>query len=507
MRKIILLFLCSHFIFSLFVYQEQILAFENVRSPVRAGQFYPASREALSDMIDEFFKKAVSVDIEGEIVGLWAPHAGYIFSGQVAANSFLAVKGRKYDAVIIIGGSHSPLRGGSIGNWDAYRTPLGDVAIHQELADKIRSSTALISSVESVHRHEHSVEVQIPFIQKTLPGVPIVPILLSGDLSHGEMKTISRKITGIVNDLKVLFVASSDMSHYPSYKDAYDVDLRILDKVSAFDTKGVLQQNDANMRRGVKGLQCSLCGPAALVTTMLTSKELGAKKVHLLPYANSGDISGERNSVVGYGAALFYNNQVHQNSGGDDMSEDVIFTKEEKKRLLEIARESILNVLNKKAVPEFIVDKPNLKIKRGVFVTLTNHGRLRGCIGHFDPDRPLYQLVSHMAVASVTQDYRFAYNPVSLKEMDKIDVKISVLSDLKKVNTIDEIEIGKHGIWITQGGRSGTYLPEVATEMGWNKIEFLEHCCVEKAGLSKDAWQTGADIYVYSSQIFGEKDF
>ena len=187
------------------------------------------------------------------------------------------------------------------------------------------------------------------------------------------------------------------------------------------------------------------------------------------------------------------------------MLDAVDFSEGEKKKLFDIARGSIVSALKRERLPEFSVDEPNLLIKRGVFVTLMNHGRLRGCIGHFAPDLPLWEIVSQMAVAAATQDYRFAYNPVTLEEMEQIDVKISVLSTLKKVDSVEEIEVGKHGIWVRGEGKSGTYLPEVATEMGWDRIEFLEHCCVEKAGLSQDAWKKGADVYVYTSQILDEK--
>jgi AmmeMemoRadiSam system protein A len=183
------------------------------------------------------------------------------------------------------------------------------------------------------------------------------------------------------------------------------------------------------------------------------------------------------------------------------MFEDIPFSKEEKEKLFQIATESIESALQKKSPPQFEVDEANLLLKRGVFVTLTNRGRLRGCIGHFGADYPIYVIVSRMAMAASTEDYRFHMNPITLEEMPEIEIKISILSDMKKIDSIDEIEVGKHGIWIKQGMRGGTYLPEVATEMKWNKTEFLEHCCVEKAGLPRDAWKKDAEVYIYSSQI------
>jgi AmmeMemoRadiSam system protein A len=350
------------------------------------------------------------------------------------------------------------------------------------------------------------VEVQVPFIQTVLPGVPIVPVVIGGDLPYGDCKEIARAMARAIGDRKVLIVASSDMSHYPSYQDAYDVDLRLLDKVADFDVRGVSNYNAVTLRRNIPGLDCAMCGTSALVTVMLTAQELTAKRARVLPYVNSGDVSGERHRVVGYGAAVFFRDENTMSRGGNDMLEDIPFTDEERKTLFEIARKSIVCALKREPVPAFTPSEDRLNLKRGVFVTLTNRGRLRGCIGHFEPDFPLWQIVSQMAVAAATQDYRFAYDPVTLPEMDDIDIKISVLSELKKIDSFEEIEVGKYGIWIQKGGRGGTYLPEVATELGWDRTEFLEHCCMEKAGLPKDAWKKDADVFIYSSQILNERD-
>jgi len=364
----------------------------------------------------------------------------------------------------------------------------------------------LITFMPEAHRHEHSVEMQVPFLQTVLPEVPIVPMVIKGDLSYRSVEDIADAIVKSIKGRRILLVASSDMSHFPSYKDAYDVDLRILDAIGTYNTKEVDRLNRSLLRRNIPGLDCTLCGPSALMTVMQATKKLGGSEIRILPYANSGDVSGERHRVVGYGAAVFYKHLAESNHGGDNMVDDISFSDNEIRKLFKIARESISNALKRERTPEFDVKEQNLLLQRGVFVTLLNQGRLRGCIGHFDPDYPLYKIVSDMAAAAATRDHRFAYDPVTLAEMNEIELKISVLSTLRKIDTIDEIEVGKHGIWIRQGSRGGTYLPEVATEQGWNKIEFLEHCCVDKAGLSKDAWKKGADIYIYSSQILSEKD-
>lgn len=492
--------------FLLPVCQRQEAKAGKVRPPARAGQFYPGTRESLAGMVNQFLSRSEKIDIPGRPIGIWVPHAGYQFSGQIAANAYRLVRNLDVDVVIIFGANHTMyMEGASIGDWDAYRTPLGDVKVDTVLAKEIRAASSLIASIPDVHRYEHSVEVQIPFIQTVLPDVPIIPIVM-GQLSYDDCEQIAKVVAEHVEGKNVLLVASSDMSHYPSYQDAYQVDAKTLKAVGKYSPKQVWHLSQSLLRGNVAGLDCALCGKHALVTVMLASKELGAQEVAVLPYANSGDVSGERHRVVGYGAAVFYQKQKKMDQKGGEVLDEIQFTKEEEKKLFQIARESMLQALDRKSISKYSVNEKNLLVKRGVFVTLTNHGQLRGCIGHFAQDYPLFEIVQQMAVASATQDHRFFYNPITKEEMDEINIKISILSPLKKIDSVDEIEVGKHGIWVVQGNRSGTYLPEVATELGWNKIEFLEHCCMEKAGLPRDAWKTGAEIYIYSSQILDEKD-
>ena len=497
---------CYGYILLLFVLIQGSFA-QRVRPPAQAGQFYPGSRSQLTEMIRGFLNNAEKTQIHGEITGLWVPHAGYVFSGQIAANGYKLVQGNDYESVIILGPSHyTGLSFASIGSWSFYRTPLGNAPVDTQLVKKLRSGNVLITDLPEAHRYEHSVEVQIPFIQTVLPGIPIVPMVVRGDLPYDQCQTLASILIKAMEGRKILLIASSDMSHYPSYKDAYDVDLRILDAVDGFNTRKIYRLKDSLLQNNIPNLNCAMCGSGPLITVMLASKRLKAGLSRLLPYANSGDVTGERGRVVGYGAAVFHKKPNKKNRGEERRMEDIPFSTAEKKRLFEIARESIHSVLQGKHPQSFSVEESNLLLKRGVFVTLMNRGRLRGCIGHFDADMPLYQIVSQMAIAASTQDPRFAYNSVTVQEMDEIDIKISVLSEMEKIKSIDEIEVGRHGIYIRQNGRGGTYLPEVATELGWNKIEFLEHCCMEKAGLPKDAWKKGADIYIYSSQILSENE-
>lgn len=478
---------------------------QGVRPAARSGQFYPSNKIELKELLDEYLTEAKPVDIQGDIYGVWVPHAGYMFSGQIAANAYQALRGRQYDVIIIIGPSHHVgLLGASVALYDAFETPLGKVSVDLDLAKKLVQSSSAINDNREAHEYEHAIEVQLPFIQTVLPNTPIVPMVI-GRVSLNTCKSIANTIHKATKDKHVLIIASSDMSHYPTYKDAYEVDLTMMDAIMNFDVDKVANVEKYLMRKGIQGLECLLCGAEALYTTMYVSEKKGCKQVQLLPYANSGDVSGERYRVVGYGAALFYKeNGKKQKLGGQGV--DVLnLSANETKQLFQIARESILNALEKKPQKTYQVEGGNLTKKRGVFVTLANHDQLRGCIGHFGQDTPLYQLVQEMAVAAAVQDYRFVYHPVTVAEMEHIDIKISILSSLKPIKSIDEIQIGKHGIWIKKGHHSGTYLPEVATEQGWNVQQFLEHCAVEKAGLDENTWQKDAEIYIYSSTILSEK--
>jgi MEMO1 family protein len=499
------------FAFVLPVCRKKDAAAGKVRYPVRAGQFYPGSKDDLTGEIDDLLSKAVLGKTDADVVGLWVPHAGYQYSGQTAAHAYKMVEGKSYDAVILIGPSHYVyLDVAALGDYDTLRTPLGDTPVDTGLAKALENASPFIRTVTQAHEEEHSTEVQLPFLQTVLPGVPVVPLVI-GQVSMKTMESIAKAVAAAAKGKRVLLVASSDMSHFPNDRDARAVDSQIIEAVSEFNPEKVQNLSKTLLQKGYRNLDCALCGASALVTVMLAAKAMGADGVTSLPYANSGDMTGDKNRVIGYGAAAFIKKPAGPVKGKtasmkDTSNFDLKLSKVEKKQLLKIARETIKAALKGENPADFGSLPPNLLVKRGVFVTLTNQGQLRGCIGHFGEDIPLAEAVRQMAAAAATQDTRFLYNPVTPKEMDWIDIKISILSELKPIHSIEEIVIGKHGIWVKEGRRGGTYLPEVAVEQGWNREEFLSHCCAEKAGLDEDAWKKGAEIYIYSSQIIGERD-
>jgi hypothetical protein len=183
---------------------------------------------------------------------------------------------------------------------------------------------------------------------------------------------------------------------------------------------------------------------------------------------------------------------------------DMTFSDQQKKKLLALARRTIEEGALGKKKPQAEPDDTQLAVPAGAFVSLHKRGGLRGCIGRFEADSPLYQTVVDMAWAASKNDPRF--NEVEKEELSDIDIEFSVLSPLRKISDVKEIEVGRHGIYIIRGGRRGTLLPQVALEQGWNREAFLRHTCM-KAGLPPDAYKDeGTEIYVYDAQVFGEKD-
>jgi AmmeMemoRadiSam system protein B len=297
-------------LFMLTQFPSPAIAKEGVRRPAVAGYFYPKDREALRETVDSYLEKVSQTKVSGNILGIMSPHAGYIFSGHVAAYAYREIKGTVYDTVIIIGPSHHVyLRGASVGNWDAYETPLGRVPVNREIADALLERKGPFCFLERAHTKEHSIETQLPFLQRTLRGFDIVPIVM-GLPSIMACKEISKALARIAGDRRILFVASSDMSHYPEYGDAHEVDGETLSLIEKFDPDLLFNSEETRLSKGIPNLSTTLCGLSAVVTVMMTVKELGGNAAKVLYYANSGDVAidghKEKRRVVGYGAAALY---------------------------------------------------------------------------------------------------------------------------------------------------------------------------------------------------------
>jgi len=307
-------------------------------------------------------------------------------------------------------------------------------------------------------------------------------------------QALSTAIAETLRGRNVLLIASTDLSHYHSYEKAVELDRIVLKHIEKFDPEGLYQDLNGN--------HAEACGGGPVVTIMLAAKALGANRGKVLKYLNSGDVVGDRSRVVGYGAAVFYKTA----GGTEKMREekkvgvDLGLGAEDKKCLHDIAKTVIENRARGKPVPEFKVDAPILKENRGAFVTIQKKGQLRGCIGYIEGRGPLHKTIEEMAEAAAFRDPRFA--PVKEKELPELEIEISVLTPLKKITDVNEIEVGKHGIYIKSGWYSGLLLPQVATDYGWDRQTFLENTC-QKAGLPTNAWkEKNIEIYIFSADIF-----
>ena len=470
----------------IFLFFIPLLLFPQTKRPNVAGMFYPADKNYLSRMVEGFLEKAEFPPIEGEILGLIAPHAGYVYSGPVAGYSFRAVQGRSYSTVIILAPSHHfYFRRVAIYPQGTFLTPLRSLEVDKSFCDALLSETKNITPRPEVFEREHAIEVELPFLIKSLKGeFRIVPILFSQSdysLCEDVGKAIARTIKKFP-EKKFLILASTDLSHYHSYEEAQAIDRRTIEEIKKFSPKSLLE-------KGLKG-ECELCGLPAVVTMMIATKELGANEIKILKYLNSGDTQGMRDKVVGYLAAVV----VKKGS----------LSREEKEFLLKLARESIKSFFEsgKLSIPE-IVKYPRLKKPGACFVTLKENGRLRGCIGTLFPGKPLYENVARMAVSAAFYDYRFP--PLRKEELEKIKIEISVLSPLKRIKSFEEIEVGKHGLYLVKGSYRGVLLPQVATEYGWDRWQFLQ-AVSRKAGLPPDAYKEGAVIYIFTAEVFGEEE-
>ena len=473
---------------------------DDVRPPAVAGAFYPAQPEQLEKMVDGFLAAATPSAVSGEIRAIVVPHAGYVYSAPVAAFAYKAIQGKPYKTVVIVGNSHHEgYDGASVYNHGAFRTPLGDVKIDVDLANRLMAANPKLFYRESPHVQEHSLEVQLPFLQNVLGPFQLVPILLG---------TESREVSDIVGDAlaanvgpDTLVIASSDMSHYPSYDDAKFADGKVAAAIASGDEdhlEQIIHQLEA-MR--VPRAATFLCGEGAVKAVMHYAKKVGATNGALLKYANSGDSAGSKDGVVGYCAVTFSieggtNMPAEQKKDGD------VLNKKEQEELLKLAKTTVESVVKTGAKPAYTNKLPGLEQKLGAFVTLREKGELRGCIGRFEPDIPIYKVVMEMAEAAATQDYRFP--PVSGRELGQLEYEISVLSPLRKVASWKEIEIGKHGVEVARGMRRGVFLPQVATETGWDLETFMNNLCEHKAGLPADAWKDPkTDLFVFTAQVFG----
>lgn len=463
-----------------------------IRPATQAGRFYESDPKLLGQEVDGYLLRHSQSRLYEQVTALIVPHAGYYFSGNVAASAYMALNPEhKYKRIFLLGPSHQEwLNGASVnGEADYYTTPLGEVKVDCDTARQLIASDSVFTYRPEAHDREHCLEVQLPFLQRRLGEVPpIVPIIIStNELS--KLSRMSHVLQPYLND-DSLFIISSDFSHYPSYEDAYDIDTKTGKAIESGNVDQFIATLETNARSGKPNLMTSACGafPIVVLLQMLDSHY----EVKHLMYQNSGDID-DRSRVVGYHSFAVVRKQQETN--------DFVLSDQDKRVLKEIALQRITSTLEGEA--SNLSTKTSLSSTLcqncGAFVSLHKHGQLRGCIGHFGEDVPLYEIVGEMAKAAAFEDPRFS--PLRREELDDLDIEISVLTPMRRIQSIDEFILHRHGIYIRKGFRSGTFLPQVADEVNWTKEEFVGHCSRDKAGLGWDGWRD-AELYVYEAIVF-----
>ena len=470
-----------------------------VRQAGVAGGFYPADPKELTAMIDGMLAKATPPAIKDPILAVVAPHAGYQYSGPVAAYTYAELKGRKFSRVVVIAPSHyEAFDFTSVYDGDAYATPLGTVQVDKAFARQLAKMSSTMQLSSRGHEAtpagaEHAIEVQLPWLQRVLGNFELVPIVM-GDQSYENSRALGVALEKLIkSDSKgseTLVLASSDLSHYHPYDEAVTIDHKTLNALQAWDY--------FSMSRNFPPRIWEACGGAPIVAAMIYAERMGANRAMVLKYANSGDITGDRSRVVGYSADVFV-----KAPAGAAVDTPFSLSQPEKDELLAVARKSV----------EYMVQKQNpyepegsasqaLNQERGAFVTLKKAGALRGCIGYTSAVKPLYMTVRDTATLAAIRDPRF--QPVEASELPLLDYEISVLSPLRRVTDIQQIKVGEHGLLMKNGDYEGLLLPQVPVEQNWDRQTFLEQTCA-KAGMSPGCWKDeDTDIFMFTAVVFGE---
>lgn len=454
-----------------------------------AGSWYPGDPDELTRIVDGLLDSVQPVD--GAPIGLIVPHAGYAYSAPVAAYGFRQLAQGEYEVAVIVASDHQAPVSSPISVWaeGGFETPLGVVPVDVALAQALIAADPRITFDPATHEGEHTIEIELPFLRRMCPNCRIVPVMM-GDDRDETVQALADALLAVLPRQKVVIIASSDLSHYPSSDNALAIDSATLGAIETFDPTLVRETIDDLMAAGYPNLVTCACGEGPILVTMRVAAGLGADTATILRYANSADAGGDRNQVVGYSAVMFWRYWPPELDEGA------------RAFLLNLARESIAVRLNNGPLPNPATDNAELRRPLGAFVTLKINGELRGCIGNLTGSLPLYQMVQQMAQAAAFEDPRFP--PLTAEELERVTVEISVLSPLRRITSTDQIQIGRDGLYLIKGSNRGVFLPQVPVEQGWDLPQYLDNLC-EKAGLQAGCWQEGTALYTFTAVVFGEE--
>lgn len=433
-----------------------------IRKPYCAGSWYSDDPSELAEELDKYLGKVKNEGLN--VKAIIVPHAGYMYSGQTAAHSFKQLND-KTEKVIILGTAHRyPLKGASVSDYDYYNSPLGKVKVSDSIKNILKEKTVV--SVEEADIEEHSIEIEIPFLQRVLGNFEIIPIIV-GKLDPIEFSDVLEKYC----DEKTAIVASVDLSHFHSYKDAVELDNYSIECILNLNADGI---NNAEID-----------SPYAIMALIELAKRK-KWKVKLLDYKNSGDITKDKSRVVGYSAIIFYE------------EENKIFSDSDRLKMVEIAKRAVETYVREGKRIEIDGIPVSLKMRLACFVTLNDDVDLRGCIGTIEPIGKLFESIIDNAISAATRDPRFP--PVAKEELKDLKYEVSVLSQPSEISFSGREElfekIQDKGVIISKSGSKSVYLPQV-WEHFTSPESFLSSLC-RKAGLSSGEWkEKGMRFFVF----------
>ena len=497
---------------------------KRIRQAQVAGSWYPDDKEQLAAYLDQMLGASKPPKLDGKVMALISPHAGYRFSGKAAATGYALLRGQDIRRVVVLAISHHfPLHGASIPDVTHFETPLGLIPLDGAAVARLRR-TSVVDAVAKAETEEHSLEMQLPLLQRVIPNFTLVPILVGQmrDADYGELAAALAEIV----DAQTLVVASSDFTHrgsnygyeVPAGKNSIQERLKPIDDGSV---EQILKLSRRGLIAHADKTGTTICGlnPIALLLELL-GKFPGTKGQVVNRYT-SGDVTADWSSTVTYVDVVFTGNWPRASkieaarAGGEKMFP---LSEEERGALLRLARASLEASVRKGSfdpeVRKTVPRTPSLERKAGAFVTLkckmnddgrcTGRGEdLRGCIGTIEPSESVYDTVAQRAASAALEDTRFPHT-VSVAELPYVTIEISVLTPPVPIKGPDEIVIGKHGIMLGVGWNRATFLPQVAPEQGWDRETTLRHLA-RKAGLPEDAWKK-AEYKVYEAIVFGEDE-
>lgn len=472
---------------------------QKIRPAAVAGAFYPAGVMELNRALDGFL--TAQTPKNRQILAVVAPHAGYSFSGPVAGQAFANLLGKKYKTVWVLGPSHNAsFSGVAVPDYTHFQTPLGKIKVSSIVSRLLNENNFQLSS--QIHQSEHALEVELPFLQKTLGDFELAPLIFGNQTSLGQLKEIVLSLKKYYNE-DTLIVISCDFIHYGENYGYAPFGKNFREKIKAMDNQVVnyllnYQTNDLfNYLENT-----AITNDGAQVLTFLAEflKE-GQTQGELVDYDTSGNITGDQTNSVSYASLVFT-----KSKESEELENQL--SQEEKDYLLKLVRQTLDEYYKTgKILKVSEADVPaRLKASQGVFVTLTENGNLRGCIGYIEPVESIYQSVIDNAVSAAVNDPRFM--PVTKDELKDIKIEISVLSvpqvlDVPAKSRLTTLRPLVDGVVLEEGNKRSTYLPQVWEELA-DPEEFLSSLC-QKGGFTKNCWtKEEIKLYTYQADVFHE---